>query len=113
MQHNDKTTLCESENGIVSVFNNAVAYELKFKQLSILLTGEQIHQLKNVLEQVKEEHWFKTEEGQFTFFLFPRQIGHFLLSQGEVTELLKLLLEATAMIKVHQKLFFKITPRIN
>ena len=113
MQHDDKTTLCKSENGIISVFNNAVAYELRYKQVVTLLTGVQIQELKDELEKMKETDWFLMGNEKFFFFQFPQINGYFMLSEAEVNELLQLLLEASAMVKVYRKLFFKITPRIN
>lgn len=113
MQHNDKTTLCESENGRISVFNNAVAYEFRFKKIVLILTGEKIHALKTQLENLEESEWFSTTEEKFILFNFAPLSGNFFLSESEVEELHQLLLEATAMIKVYRKLFFKITPRIN
>lgn len=113
MQQNDKSILCESENGKLSVFNNAVAYELQFKQIVLVLSSEKIHALKNQLENLQASDWFSTPAERFTFFHFSPISGNFFLSESDVAELLQLLLEATAMIKVYRKLIFKITPRIN
>lgn len=113
MQLDDKTILCESENGIVSVFNNTVAYELKYKQIVIILNSEQVHSLKNELQNLKDSDWFSTAALKLTFFNFPQLNGNYLISESEVAEMLQLLLEATAMIKVHHKLFLKTGDRIN
>lgn len=113
MQQDDKSVLCESENGTVSVFNNAVAYELKYKQINMILNSEQIHNLKKELEDLKDSDWFSTAEMKFTFFNFPQLSGSYLLTESEAAEMLQLLLEASAMIKVHLKLFFKTIDRIN
>ncbi len=113
MQHTDKTILCESNYGKISVYNNAVAYHLTFKQITVVLHGEQIHALMDTLAGLSASDWFTTPASSFTFFHIDQLQGNFLLSEEEVADLLKLLREGTAMIKVHHKLFFKATPRIN
>lgn len=113
MQQDDKTVLCESENGSVSAFNNAVAYELRYKQMVLILNSEQIHKLQQNLQELKDWDWITTSGTKFTFFSFPPLSGNYLLDEREVAEILALLLEAVAMIKVHLKLFLRTTDRIN
>lgn len=113
MQHTDKTILCESTHGKISVYNNAVAYHLTFGQIDVVLHGEQIHALIDTLEGLSAADWFTTPTHSFTFLHIDQLQGNFLLSEEEVADLLKLLREGAAMIKVHHKLFFKTTPRIN
>lgn len=113
MQQDDKTVLCESENGTVSAFNNAVAYELRYKQIVLILNSEQICKLKRDLQELKDLDWITTPDMKFTFFSFPQLSGNYLIKEEEVAEMLSLLLEASAMIKVHLKLFLKTIDRIN
>lgn len=113
MQHNDKTALCKSRYGSVSVFNNAVAFELKFRQISAILDSEKVHQLNDSIQHIKDEDWMHTSDQKFAFINLPQLEGNYMLTEEEIRDLRQLLLEASAMIKVHHRLYFKHTPRIN
>ena len=65
MQQQDKATLCKSANGRVKALNSGVAYELKFKDILLILTSQQFDALKRYLENLDSEVWFRaTDEAQ-------------------------------------------------
>ncbi len=113
MQHHDKTALCRSRYGLVNVFNNAVAYELKFGQICAILDSDKVHQLNDSLKNMHASDWLRMTDQKVAFVSFPQLDGNYMLTEDEIKDLRQLLLEASAMIKVHHKLFFKHTPRIN
>jgi len=107
MQLHGKATLCESENGKVSVVNSGVAYKLNFKQITLYCTAQQLQALKHYIEHLDANVWFKTAEAEFALIHFAPLCANYYLTRKDLQEISQLLLEATAMIKVHRHLFFK------
>ena len=107
MQQQNRTTLCESENGRVSVVNNGVAYELNFRDIILILTSQQFYALRRYLERLDENEWFRSSEEEFSLVYFAPLCANYYMTRKDLQEMLKLLLEASAMIKVHQRLYFK------
>lgn len=107
MEHVDKSILCTNSLGKIVALNPGVAYELTFKDTHLLLTASQIHQLKCELEQLDDQDWFLTSEGAFTLLRFPFSDFSLWITQAELNKLMQLLLEATAMMKVHHWLAFR------
>lgn len=107
MSNQENTILCESENGQVSILNSGIAFKLHFKGIMLILTSQQLHALKKYLENLNPETWFATPHEEIAFIYFTPLCADYLMSRDDLKELLQLLLEATAMVKVHQRLFFK------
>lgn len=107
MQQQGKATLCESDNGRVNALNSGVAYELTFKDILLILTPQQLDALKRYLENLDSEVWFRTPEEEFALIYFAPLCANYYLTRQDLAEMLRLLLEASAMIKVHQRLFLK------
>ncbi|MEQ9437824.1 MAG: hypothetical protein RIG62_02210 [Cyclobacteriaceae bacterium] len=107
MEHIDKSVLCTNNLGKITALNPGVAYELTFKQVHLLLTASQIHQLKDELERLDEREWFLTSEESFSLLRFPLMDFSIRVTRSEMDQLMQLLLEATAMMKVHHWLAFR------
>lgn len=107
MKHVDKSVLCTNSFGKIIALNPGVAYELTFKNANLLLTASQIHQLKYELENLDDQDWFLTSEGAFTLLRFPFSNFSLWITRNELNKLMQLLLEATAMMKVHHWLAFR------
>lgn len=107
MQQQDKATLCKSANGRVKALNSGVAYELKFKDILLILTPQQFDALKRYLENLDSEVWFRAPDEEFALIYFAPLCANYYMTRKDLAEILCLLLEASAMIKVHQRLFLK------
>ncbi|MGB3589711.1 MAG: hypothetical protein WBA23_24400 [Tunicatimonas sp.] len=107
MEHVDKSVLCRNTLGKITALNPGVAYELTFKNVYLLLTASQIHQLKDELELLNEQDWFLGTEESFTLLRLPFMNFSVLITQLEQDQLMQLLLEAAAMMKVHHWLAFR------
>ena len=107
MQQHGKVLLCETENGRLRALNNGLAYELKFRDILLLLTPQQLHSLKSYLENLDSEVWFKTTREEFALIYFAPLCANYYMTRTDLAEMLQLLLEASAMIKVHQRLYLK------
>ncbi|MEM9671048.1 MAG: hypothetical protein ACFB15_00540 [Cyclobacteriaceae bacterium] len=107
MQHVDKSVLCTNSLGKITALTPGVAYEFTFKNVHLLLTASQIHQLKVELEPLEEQDWFLTSEEAFTLLRFPFLNFSLWVTRPEFNKLLQLLLEAEAMMKVHHWLAFR------
>jgi len=107
MPQHGNPTLCESDNGKVSILSNGITYKLQFKNIMLILTSQQLHDLKRYLDQLDPEEWFSTPYEEFAFIYFKPLCASYFVSREDLDELLQLLLEAAAMVKVHQRLFFK------
>ncbi len=107
MLQQGNTTLCESENGRLSILNSGIAYKLYFKNMMLILTSQQLHALKKYLENLDPEAWFVTPDDEFALIYFTPLCANYYMTREDLSELLQLLLEALAMVKVHQRLFFK------
>jgi hypothetical protein len=107
MQQQGKATLCESENGKVCALNNGVAYELRFKDILLLLTPQQLNALKIYLEDLDSAEWFRTPGKEFALIYFAPLFANYYMTRDDLSEILSLLLEASAMVKVHQRLYLK------
>ncbi|MFP4089398.1 MAG: DUF6686 family protein [Cyclobacteriaceae bacterium] len=107
MQQRTKITLCKSHHGIVEVVNRGVAYELRFKNILMLMTSQQVYALNRCLKNINPKDWFLTPDDTFALIHLTPLCAHYMLSRQDVAELRQLLLEATAMIKVHQHLYFR------
>lgn len=107
MEHVDKSVLCKNTLGKITALNPGVAYELTFKQVHLLLTASQIHQLKDELERLDDQEWFLSSDEPFSLLRFPFMDFTIWVTRSEMDELMQLLLEATAMMKVHHWLAFR------
>jgi hypothetical protein len=107
MQHVDKSILCTNSLGKITALTPGVAYELTFKDVHLLLTASQIHQLKVELEHLEEQDWFLTSEDAFTLLRFPFLDFSLWVTRSEMNKMMQLLREATAMMKVHHWLAFR------
>lgn len=107
MQQQGKVALCETENGRLNALNSGVAYELKFRDILLILTPQQLHSLKRYLENLDSEVWFMTPHEEFALVYFAPLCANYYMTRRDLAEMLKLLLEASAMIKVHQRLYLK------
>nr|WKN39963.1 hypothetical protein K4G66_14815 [Tunicatimonas sp. TK19036] len=107
MEHVDKSVLCKNELGKITALNPGVAYELTFKQVHLLLTSSQIHQLKDEMERLDEQEWFLGSDEPFALLRFPFMDFSIWVTRSEMDMLMQLLLEATAMMKVHHWLAFR------
>lgn len=107
MQQHQNTILCESENGRVLILNSGIAYKLHFKDMMLILTSQQLYALKKYLENLNPEEWFVTSDDEFALIYFTPLCANYFMTRDDLAELLQLLLEAMAMVKVHQRLFFK------
>ena len=104
MQQRQKSILCQSENGFVSVLHHGLAYAFTFKNVDLLLEPEEIDVFKQVLKSLGEQEWFLTPDGAFTMLPIGRLNGSFYFTRPEVDEMISLLQEASVMVKVHQRL---------
>ncbi|WKN41415.1 hypothetical protein [Tunicatimonas pelagia] len=107
MEHIDKSVLCRNRVGEITALNPGVAYELTFKNVYLLLTASQIHQLKDELELLNEQDWFLGSAEAFTLLQLPLMDFSTWVTQSELEQLMQLLLEAVAMMKVHHWLAFR------
>jgi len=107
MEHVEKSVLCKNNLGNITALNPGVAYELTFKNVYLLLTASQIHQLKDELELLNERDWFLGSEEAFTLLRLPFLNFSVWITQSELAQLMQLLLEAAAMMKVHHWLAFR------
>ena len=108
MQQREKSILCWSEHGHLSVLHHGLAYAFTFKSIELLLAPDEIDAFKNSLDGIREQEWFLSPEGPFTFFSIGRLNASFYLNRAEVIEMTALLQEASAMVKVHQRLFNRV-----
>ncbi len=107
MQQSEKTTLCRSEQGSLAILQHGLAYDFAFKNIHLLLAAEEIDAFKQTLEDLNEQDWFLLPDGRFVLLSVPRLNASFYLTQTEVREMIVLLLEASAMVKVHQRLLHR------
>jgi len=107
MEHVDKSVLCKNPLGKIAALNPGVAYELTFKNVYLLLTASQIHQLKDELELLNERDWFIGSDEPFILLRLPFMNFSVWITQSELEQLMQLLLEAVAMMKVHHWLAFR------
>jgi len=107
MQQQSKATLCESGNGKVFALNNGVAYELRYKDILLILTHQQLNALRFYLENLDSAEWFRTTGKEFALIYFAPLFANYYMTREDLSEMLSLLLEASAMVKVHQRLYLK------
>jgi len=107
MQQQAKVLLCETENGRLGALNSGLAYELRYRNILLILTPQQLHSLKHYLENLDPEVWFQAPEEEFAFIYFAPLCANYYMTRDDLAEMLNLLLEATAMVKVHQRLYLK------
>ena len=108
MQQHEKSILCRSNHGFLSVLHHGLAYAFTFKNINLLLEPEQIDVFKHTLESLDEREWFRLADGAFTLLSIGRLNASFYLTRTEVEEMSNLLQEASAMVKVHQRLFNRV-----
>ena len=108
MQSREKSILCRSEHGFLSVLHHGLAYAFTFKNIDLLLEPDEIDVFKQTLEDLDEQDWFLLPKGKFTLFSVVRSNASFYLDEAEVNEMIRLLQEASAMVKVHQRLFNRV-----
>lgn len=108
MQQHEKSVLCRSKHGFLSVLHHGLAYAFTFKNIDLLLEPDEIDVFRHTLERIEEREWFRWPEGMFTLLPIGRLNASFYLTQAEVEEMKKLLQEASAMVKVHQRLFNRV-----
>ena len=108
MQQREKSILCWSEHGFLSVLHHGLAYAFTFKSIKLLLAPDEIDAFKRSLKNIEAQEWFLSSEEEFTLFSVGRLNASFYLTRAEVTEMVALLQEASAMVKVHQRLFNRV-----
>ena len=108
MQSHEKSILCQSEHGFLSVLHHGLAYAFTFKNIDLLLEPDEIDVFRCTLKDLDERDWFLLPEGKFTLFSVGRLNACFYLNEAEVHEMMRLLQEASAMVKVHQRLFNRV-----
>ena len=109
MQPSAKTTLCQSKQGSLNILHHGLAYDFAFKNIHLLLAADEIDAFKKTLENLNEQDWFLLPDGKFVLLSVPRLGASFYLTQAEVSEMMALLLEASAMVKVHQRLLHRVS----
>ena len=109
MQQHEKTILCRSKQGCLSVLHHGLAYAFTFKNIHLLLEADEIDAMKQMLENLDECEWFFSPGGIFMLLSMPRLNASFYLTRAEVEEMTALLLEASVMVKVHQRLFHRVS----
>lgn len=102
MQQSEKTTLCRSERGSVTILHHGLAYNFMFKNICLLLAPDEIDAFRQMLEVLGAEDWFLLPDGKFVLLSISRLNASFYLTEDEVREMTALLLETSAMVKVHQ-----------
>ena len=107
MQHSDKTTLCTSEQGSISISDGQTVYVLTFKQMTLQYTAACFHDLKRQLDSLQPLDWFRTETEPFAFVHLPPLEAYIYLTRSEVCEIRQLLSEAMVMMKVRERLLYK------
>ncbi len=107
MEHLDKSMLCQNSLGEITAINPGIAYEFTFKNVHLLLTASQIHQLKEEFERIDDSDWFRATEEDFTLLRFSAANFSVWVTRPDWEKLMQLLLEATAMMKVHHWLAFR------
>ena len=108
MQQREKSILCRSEHGFLSVLHHGLAYAFTFKNIDLLLEPDEIDVFRQTLESLDEQEWFLLPTGAFTLLTVGRLNASVYLTRAEVEELISLLQEAFAMVKVHQRLFNRV-----
>ena len=108
MQQHEKSILCQSKHGFLSVLHHGLTYAFTFKNIDLMLDPEEIDIFKHTLERLDERAWFRLPEGSFTLLPIGRLNASVYLTHAEVEEMIKLLQEASAMVKVHQRLFNRV-----
>ncbi len=102
MQQSYDTVLCRTARGWVAGLPHGLAYAFTYQNITLQLTEEEISRLKQRLEDIETHEWFQLSDCQFTLLTVPRLEGCFYLEEAEVDEMINLLGEAAAMVKVHQ-----------
>ncbi len=108
MQQPYDTVLCRSARGWVAGLPHGLAYAFTYQNISLHLTEEEISRLKQRLESLDEREWFWSSDDRFILLTIPRLKGCFYLEEAEVSEMIDLLREAAAMVKVHQCLLNRV-----
>lgn len=108
MQQHEKPTLCRSKHGSLSVLHHGLAYAFTFKNIELLLAPEEIDAFKQSLEGLDALEWFVLSNGKFVLLSLRRFDASVYLTEEEVTEMIALLQEASAMVKVHQRLLNRV-----
>lgn len=96
--------LCQSERGALTVINHGLAYSFTFKNIRLLLAADEIDVFRQSLEAIDEQEWFASPDNAFVLLPIHRMDACVYLTRPEVEEMIGLLLEATVMVKVHQRL---------
>ena len=104
MQQHEKSILCRSTHGFLSVLHHGLAYVFTFKNIELLFEPDEIGAFKQTLEDLDEHEWFYASEGKFVLLSIGRMNACVYLTGDEVEEMVKLLQEASVMVKVHQRL---------
>lgn len=108
MQQHKPTILCQSERGYLAVLDHGMAYSFSFKNIALLLAADEVDVFRQQLESLEEPEWLLAPTGRFVLLPIARLNACFYLTQAEVDEMVTLLLEAAAMVKVHQRLFNRV-----
>jgi hypothetical protein len=108
MQQPYDTVLCRSEHGCFAGFPHGLTYALTYQSISLYLTEEEVDQLRQHLGALEEHAWFRLPGGRFTLLTVPSLNGCLYLEEAEVNEIVGLLGEAAAMVKVHQCLLHRL-----
>ena len=108
MQQHPRSVLCRSECGSLTVLDHGLAYSFTFKNIRLLLTADEVDVFRQSLENLDEQEWVIAPEGAFVLLPIYRMDACVWLTRSEVDEMIELLREASAMIKVHQRLFNRV-----
>ena len=108
MQQREQPILCRSEHGCLSVLHHGLAYAFTFKNIDLLLEPDEIDVFKHTLESLDEQEWILAPDGMFVLLSIGRLNASFYLTHPQVEEMISLLQEASAMVKVHQRLFNRV-----
>ena len=108
MQQYSRSILCRSERGFLAVLNHGLAYSFTFKNVHLVLAADEVDTFRHSLEGIDEREWIIAPETSFTLLPIPRANVCVWLTRSEVDEMIALLREAAAMIKVHQRLLNRV-----
>lgn len=92
----------------MTVINHGLAYSFTFKNIRLLFTADEVDIFRQSLETIDEQEWFVSPNDTFVLLPIHRMNACVYLTRPEVEEMIGLLLEATVMVKVHQRLFNRV-----
>ncbi len=108
MEQHKPIVLCQSDQGHLSVSRHGLAYAFTFKDIDLLFTGDEVDVFRRSLERIEATAWFHTPDETFVLFPIARLNACVYLTRPEVEEIISLLSEASAMIKVYERLLHRV-----